>query len=57
MFYVTNTKVDIVLLGTNRFNYGSGVFLKLKAMINGEQVVKMEEKFHCMHLKKQLKEI
>ena len=31
MFYVTNTKVDIVLLGTNRFNYGSGVFLKVES--------------------------
>ena len=31
MFYVTNTKVDIILLGFNRFNYGSGVFLKVES--------------------------
>ena len=31
MFYITNTKVDIILLGFNRFNYGSGVFLKVES--------------------------
>ena len=35
MFYVTNTKVDIILLGFNYFNFGSGVFLKVE---NGAEV-------------------
>ena len=35
MFYVTNTKVDIILLGENNFEFGSGVFLKVEG--NNEQ--------------------
>ena len=31
MFYVTNTKVDIILLGFNNFKFGSGVFLKVES--------------------------
>ena len=34
MFYVTNTKVDIILLGFNYFNFGSGVFLKVESNEN-----------------------
>ena len=31
MFYVTNTKVDIILLGHNNFKFESGVFLKVES--------------------------
>ncbi len=34
MFYVTNTKVDIIFLGFNSFVFGSGVFLKVESNEN-----------------------
>ena len=34
MFYVTNTKVDIILLGNNNFKTESGVFLKVESNEN-----------------------